>query len=290
MTSAIGFNSQRYICMLKNVICSFVPKKSTVWKLISWKHSFKRLNEEYEIAKKKKQALDSLFETGKISQSTHESFNEEIATAMAEIEKQQEDLLQKMQSKTKELEDQIKTLEMLFANYEIQHVAGEVDEEIYQREINLLAMGLETAKRELEIIKEAVSQLSFPVEAPSAETPSVGEYTLQETETQQPETVEAASPTEPVEAPQPEVEIAQEPAIQEPVPSVEEELSESSIVEQVEVTQTDAAEPPQENPPEAVQEEQQENPLEISSEPVESAEESPPETEASAEDAENQET
>ena len=287
--------------MLKNVICSFVPKKSTVWKLISWKHSFKRLNEEYEIAKKKKQALDSLFETGKISQSTHESFNEEIAMAMAEIEKQQEDLLQKMQSKTKELEDQIKTLEMLFANYEIQHVAGEVDEEIYQREINLLAMGLETAKRELEIIKEAVSQLSFPVEAPSAETPSVGECTLQETETQpqQPETVEVASPTEPVEAPQftetveapqPEVEIAQEPAIQEPVPSVEEELSESSIVEQVEVTQTDVPEPPQENPPEALQEEQQENPSETSSEPVESAEESPPETEASAEDAENQET
>ena len=71
-------------------------KNSKVLKLISWKHSFKRLNEEYEIAKKKKQALDNLFETGKISQSTRDSFNDEIVAAIAEIEKQQKDLLAKM--------------------------------------------------------------------------------------------------------------------------------------------------------------------------------------------------
>ena len=256
-----------------------MPKKCTVWKLISWKHSFNRLNEEYEIAKKKKQALDSLFETGKISQSTHESFNEEIATAMTEIEKQQQDLLQKMQTKTKELENQIKTLEMLFANYEIQHVAGEVDEEIYQREINLLATGLETAKRELETINQAVNQLSLPAEAPAAEIPSGEERAPQEVETQ-------VQSTEPVEAPPPEVEIAQEPVSQEPAPTVEEESPESPVVEQVEVTQTDAPEPSQENPLEAPQEGQQENPPE----PVQSTEESPQETEASTENEENQET
>jgi len=38
-----------------------------VLNLISWKHSFNRLNEEFEMAKKKKQALDNLFETGRIS-------------------------------------------------------------------------------------------------------------------------------------------------------------------------------------------------------------------------------
>ncbi len=31
------------------------------FKLISWKYTFKRLNEEYDIAKRKKQALDNLF-------------------------------------------------------------------------------------------------------------------------------------------------------------------------------------------------------------------------------------
>ncbi|MFA5365771.1 MAG: CdvA-like protein, partial [Candidatus Bathyarchaeia archaeon] len=130
--------------------------------MISWKHSFNRLNEEYEIANKKKQALDNLFEKGRISQSTRDSFNNEIAGAIAEIEHQQQDLLQKMQMKTGELENQIKTLEMLLANYEIQHVTGEIDENTYELELNLLSKGLETARTELGNIQEATSKLCSP--------------------------------------------------------------------------------------------------------------------------------
>lgn len=143
--------------------------------LISWKYSFKRLNEEYEIAKKKKQALDSLYESGRISQATRDSFSSDINAAIAEIEKQQQALLEKMQNKTHEFEEQIKTLESILANYEIQHVIGEIDEEVYQREITLLTTGLESAKHELDTIKEAINQLCPPVaEAPPAPpTPEV---------------------------------------------------------------------------------------------------------------------
>jgi hypothetical protein len=135
-----------------------------VQKLISWRHSFKRLNEEYEISKKKKQALDNLLNTGKISRQTYDLFNGEISEAMAEIEKQHTVLLEKMNLKVNELEGQIKTLEMLLANFEIQHVTGEVDEETYQREIGILSVGLETARNELNIIKEAMSQISSGLE------------------------------------------------------------------------------------------------------------------------------
>lgn len=69
--------------------------------LISWKHSFKRLNEEYEISKKKKHALDNLLSAGKISRQTYEVFNEEISGAIAEIEKQQKALLEKNGFKSK---------------------------------------------------------------------------------------------------------------------------------------------------------------------------------------------
>ncbi|MEM3700710.1 MAG: CdvA-like protein [Candidatus Bathyarchaeia archaeon] len=136
--------------------------------MISWKHSFRRLNEEYEIAKKKKQALDNLLENGRISQPTHEMFDKEIAEAIAEIERQKRDLLEKMNSKIRELESQIKTLEVLVANYEIQHVTGEVEEEVYQREINLLSVGLDTARKELDAIKEAFNQLSGNTQIPTA--------------------------------------------------------------------------------------------------------------------------
>jgi hypothetical protein len=84
----------------------------------------------------------------------------EIAEAVTDIERRQKALLQKMNSKMVELEEQIKTLEILLANFEVQHVIGEVDEETYQREINVLSMGLETSRLELNSIKEAADQLA----------------------------------------------------------------------------------------------------------------------------------
>lgn len=129
-------------------------------KLISWKHSFSRLNEEYELAKKKKQALGNLLDTGKISQSTHSLFTREINEAVAEIEGQRKALVGKMASKAMELEEQIRTLEILLANFEIQHVTDEVDDDTYHRETDLLYTGLETAKKELNAVQDAVNQLS----------------------------------------------------------------------------------------------------------------------------------
>jgi TolA-binding protein len=112
------------------------------------------------MARKKKQALDNLLSTGRISQSTYDSFSRDMDETVAEIERQRSALLEKTSSKMRELEGQIKTLEMLFANFEIQHVAGEVEEEVYQREIGSLSTGLEAARHELDAVNEAVNQLS----------------------------------------------------------------------------------------------------------------------------------
>lgn len=128
-------------------------------KLISWRQSFRRLSEEYETAGKKKHALDNLLSEGRISQSTYGLFDKEISEAIVEIEKQQQGLQEKMDTRMGELADQVKTLEILLANFELQHVTGEVDEETYQREIDVLSIGLETARRELDAIKEASDQL-----------------------------------------------------------------------------------------------------------------------------------
>jgi len=156
--------------------------------LISWKHSFNRLDEEFQIANKKKQALSSLLDSGKISQPTYDLFNTEINQAITEIERQQRALLEKMNNKTMELADQIKTLEMLLANYEIQHVTDEIDEETYQRENELLTVGLETARHELNTLKEAMKQLAIDL---------------------QPEPIEV--PTKEENQPQPEIEVIQLP-------------------------------------------------------------------------------
>jgi flagellar motility protein MotE (MotC chaperone) len=147
--------------------------------LISWKHSFKRLSEEYEVARKKKEALDSLLRKGRISQSTFDVFNQEIEDAIAEVEKEEKALLEKMARKVVELEDQVKTLEVLLANFEIGHVTGEIDDQTYQRQNDLLSVGLETTKQELDEVKEAADQLA------------IGELTLSEEVEQQPQESEA---------------------------------------------------------------------------------------------------
>jgi hypothetical protein len=199
---------------------SFAAKKWTVLKLISWKHSFKKLNEENEMAKKKKQALDNLLNTGRISQSTYDLFNNEMDEAIAEIERQQKALLEKMNSKMEELEAQIKTLEMLLANFEIQHVTGEVDEEVYQSEIGILSMGIETAKQELDTVREAVNQLSSGMQISSTEVAVEQRIEPQSAEN---------------EVSEPKVEV------------VEEKLPEPPI-ERVEVKETDSFQAQQENP------------------------------------------
>ncbi|MEM3536393.1 MAG: CdvA-like protein [Candidatus Bathyarchaeia archaeon] len=172
--------------------------------MISWKHSFKRLNEEFEMAKKKRQALENLLNSGRISQSTYEVFNSEIASAISEIERQQRDLLEKMNSKMRELEEQIKTLEMLFANFEIQHVAGEVEEEVYQHEISLLSTGLEAARRELETVKEAVNQLSSSMQIQTAEV--VVEQKIESQPTENVKVEEKPAPAMEEKMPEPPVE------------------------------------------------------------------------------------
>ncbi len=128
--------------------------------MISWKHSLGILNEEYEMARKKHQALDDLLSTGRISQSTHDLFNMEIVEAMTDIENRQKTLMQKMDVKIAELGEQVKTLEILLTDFEIQHITGDIDEETYQREINVLSMGLETSRLELNSVREAADQLA----------------------------------------------------------------------------------------------------------------------------------
>lgn len=198
--------------------------------LISWKSSLKRLNEEYEIAKKKKEALDNLLSSERISKDTYDVFDAEIERAIAEIDGQRKALLEKMNSQMVELEGQIKTLEMLLANFEIQHVAGEIDEEAYQRQIGLLSTGLETTRLELDAVKENVNQLSSSLQMLTEDLA---------------EKSEIESPLENVEGQEAVVEVVGEqmPAVQE-VAEVQ--------VEHVEVAESHS-EDQQEQPQEAVQ-------------------------------------
>lgn len=189
--------------------------------MISWKYSFEKVSKELELAKKKKQALDNLFSAGKISQPTYENLNTSLTNAIADIEAQQKELAGKMTEKINQLEEQIGTLEIFLASTEIEYATGEIDEELHQRESNALTIGLESARQQLNVIKEAMIDF-FPKEA---------------------ELVSPPTPAEPMEeAGEETVGIPTEPQIESPVEATEEvePVSEEVTSEQpmdVEVTE-----------------------------------------------------
>lgn len=243
--------------------------------MISWEYSFEKISKDLELAKKKKQALDDLFGTGKISQFTYDSFNKGLTDTIAEIETHRKALAEKMTSKITELEQQVNTLEMFLANAEILYAAGEIDDELHTRESNAFTQGLEATKQELEVIKEVVANLMPekmeltlpPAPGEIVEAPSVEEV-LEET----PEI-----PTEvPIEAPveaQVEVEtenISEETEIEQPMEVQAEEAStEETLAEE---TPNEGFEGIEENASETPTEEQSSSSEEVDEEPVVSPE------------------
>jgi hypothetical protein len=174
--------------MLTKVIFLLICLKAGVVEMFSWRYSFEKINSEYRTVVKKREALNSLFNSGKISKSTFELFDREFEEALAEVERQKRVLLEKMAAKIGEVEEQIKILERLLANYEIQHVSGEVDDETYQREVAVLSIGLENARLELNAIKEAMDKLggvggAETVKEHVAEAETVGGLNVGEAET-----------------------------------------------------------------------------------------------------------
>ncbi len=224
--------------------------------MISWKYSFEEISKDLDLAKKKKQALEDLFNAAKISESTYQSLNSDISNTISEIEKRQKALAEKMTSKLTVLEQQINTLEVFLANSEIQHVAGEIDDELHERESNAFSLGLDALRQQLDGIKGIASDIMPEITEP---TPS----------SEPGETVEAeAPPTEetaemPVETPVEEapVEVAEETeAVSEEVPveePTETPIEEAPVQESVETPPEMPTEEPEEqivSPEEAVEE------------------------------------
>jgi len=217
--------------------------------LISWKYSFEKISKDLELARKKKQALDDLFNSGKISASTYDSLDNELTTIISDIEMRQKMVADNLASKVDDLEKQIGTLEIFLANSEIQYVAGEIDEELHANESSAFSNGLNALKKQLIFLKEAVASLMPEATAPIPPPAPVEDETMQLTEGIFEETAEISVGAA-IEAP---VEVPVEAAVEVPVEAAVEEIVEETIEAPVEV------------PVEAPIEETVETPVEVSS-------------------------
>jgi hypothetical protein len=156
-----------------------------------WKYSFGLASKELEVTKKKKQALDNLSESAKISRATYDYLNTELTKAISELEGHLKSLKDRMDSRTQELERQMSTLELFLASLEIHHAAGDVDDDTYEKQNDAIILGLEATKQEMDEIGASIKIIMQPTK-PSAvlvepEEPAVE---VEKEEEEEPEIVE----------------------------------------------------------------------------------------------------
>ena len=197
--------------------------------MISWKFALERIDKELELSSKKKQALDKLFSTGKISHPTYEHISKDLTEAIAEVEARRKALAEKVTSKIDEFEQQIRTLELLLASSEIRYAAGEMDETLYTHENSVLNFGLQATKQELTEIQGAIAKI-ISGEVPSTPLPISSEV---ERAPSTEEVVEASNT--PAEVPvvteilTGTIETPAETSVQEPVPAMSEVIIEEVV-------------------------------------------------------------
>jgi polyhydroxyalkanoate synthesis regulator phasin len=148
---------------------TFLHTFRSVSRMIS--KSFEIVSQELDLTKRKKQALDDLLASARISQPTYEHLEKGLTDTIGNLEAQQRSLADKMTGWADELEEQIQLLELLLANLEIHHATGEIDEEAYDKQNRAILLGIEATKQDLVDVRNILSKtVSEGVETPSAPT------------------------------------------------------------------------------------------------------------------------
>jgi len=147
----------------------FLHTFSSVSRVIS--KSFEIVSQELDLTKRKKQALDDLLASTRISQPTYEHLEKGLTETILDLEAQQRSLGDKMTGWADELGEQIQLLELLLANLEIHHATGEIDDDAYDKQNRAILLGIEATKQDLVDIRNILSKtVSETVPTPSAPT------------------------------------------------------------------------------------------------------------------------
>lgn len=117
------------------------------------------VTQELDLTRRKKQALDELLAKKRVSQLTYEHLGKTLTARLLELETHQRSLSDKMASRADELEEQIDLFEFVLAHLEIRHVGQEIDEEIYAKNRETVALGLEATRSELGLIRNSLTKI-----------------------------------------------------------------------------------------------------------------------------------
>lgn len=127
--------------------------------MFSWESDFEEAVKTINIYRKKIQTIKTMRETGKISDKTADFLQKEFESYLKTIEARKQALLEKLETRMNEVQQQMEVIEKLIANNEIRYSAQEVTEERYNKIATALNYAFEETKNELESLREAISIL-----------------------------------------------------------------------------------------------------------------------------------
>ena len=127
--------------------------------MFSWESDFEEAVKTVNIYRKKLQTLKTMKETGKISDKTADFLMKEFENYVKAIETKKQTVLEKLENRMKEVQQQIDVIEKLMANNEIRYSAQEIADERYNKIATALNYAMEESKNEYESLKEAIAIL-----------------------------------------------------------------------------------------------------------------------------------
>jgi len=128
--------------------------------MFSWESDFEEAVKTINIYSKKIQTLKTLKESGKMSEKTAEFLQKEFDNYVKSIEARKQMVLEKLEIRLKEVQQQIEVIEKLIANNELRFSAQEISEDRYTKIATALNYALEESKNEYESLKEAIGILN----------------------------------------------------------------------------------------------------------------------------------
>jgi chromosome segregation ATPase len=128
--------------------------------MFSWESDFEEAVKTINIYSKKLQTLKTLRESGKISDRTAEFLQKEFDNYVKAIEARKQTVLERLETRLKEVQQQIDIIEKLLANTEVRFSAQEITEDKYTKVATALNYALEESRNEYESLREAIAILS----------------------------------------------------------------------------------------------------------------------------------
>jgi len=128
--------------------------------MFSWESDFEDALKTINVYSRKLRALRKMVETGKVSGRTVEFLQRELEDYVKAVETRRQTILEKLENRMKEVQQQIDVIEKLVAENEMRHSAGETPDEKYSGMAVALNDALEESRNEYESLREATSILA----------------------------------------------------------------------------------------------------------------------------------